>query len=220
MKAFRSPLYEMEEFEEIRSKLKDNKGVLQVTGCIDSQKSHFIDALSEGYDSCLIVADNELRAKELYENYRFFDREALLLPARDFIFYQADIHSGEIDRQRAAVWKTLAQGTKVTVITTIAAFMTHSMPFAEWKDAAFTMKSGEELDLSAVSKRLLELGYEHASMVEGPGQFAVRGGILDIFSLTDEMPVRVELWGDEIDSIRSFDAASQRSVENMDQVTV
>ena len=93
MKAFRTPLQELGEIEEIHGRLKKNRGVLQVTGCIDSQKAHFIDYLGADYPYKVIVAANDLRAKEIYENYRFFDRNVLMYPAKDFIFFQADIHS-------------------------------------------------------------------------------------------------------------------------------
>ena len=76
MRAFRAPLGELGEIEEIRGKLKKNQGVLQITGCIDSQKAHLIDCLGEGYSHKIIVTANDLKAKELYENVRFFDREA------------------------------------------------------------------------------------------------------------------------------------------------
>ena len=72
----------------------------------------------------------------------------------------------------------------------------------------------------AIVKELVALGYERMGQVEGEGQFAIRGGILDVFPLTEETPVRVELWGDEVDSIRSFDVESQRSIENMTEITI
>lgn len=216
MKAFRAPLHELGEFEEIRSRLAKNRGILQVTGCIDSQKAHFMDCLGEGFSHRVIVAANDLRAKEIYENYRFFDRDVLLYPAKDFIFFQADIHSNLLERQRIEVWKALNERKEVTVIITMAAFMNHLMPYEEWKKHIFHLEVGEEISLEEWKHRLVELGYERNAQAEGPGQFAVRGGILDIFPLTEESPIRIELWGDEIDSIRSFDAESQRSIENLD----
>lgn len=220
MKAFRTPLQELGEFEEIRSRMRKNAGVLQVTGCIDSQKAHLIDSLGEGYTHKIIVAANDLKAKEIYENYKFFDRNVLLYPAKDFIFFQADIHSNLVEQQRIEVWKALTEGKPVTVILTMAAFMNHLMPFSVWKKQISHLQIEDTLDLEVWKRRLVELGYERNAQVEGPGQFAVRGGILDIFPLTEENPVRIELWGDEIDSIRSFDAESQRSIENLDFVDI
>lgn len=220
MKAFRAPLCELGEFEEIKSKLVKNKGILQITGCIDSQKAHFMDCLGEEFSHKIIVASNDLRAKEIYENYKFFDRRVYLYPAKDFIFFQADIHSNLLERQRIEVWKALNEEKEVTVILTMAAFMNHLMPFEVWKEHIYHLECGEEINLDEWKRRLVELGYERNAQTEGPGQFAIRGGILDIFPLTEETPVRIELWGDEIDSIRSFDAQSQRSIENLDYVDI
>ena len=220
MKAFRVPLQELGETEQIKDRLKKNRGVLQVTGCIDAQKAHFIDYLGAEYPYKVIVAANDLRAKELYENYRFFDRNVLMYPAKDFIFFQADIHSNLLERQRICVWKALAQKQPLTVILTMGAFMNRMMPFEKWKKEIVTLKCQDVMELEAWKTKLVELGYERNVQVEGPGQFAVRGGILDLFPLTEENPVRIELWGDEIDSIRSFDVESQRSIENLEEVTV
>ena len=166
------------------------------------------------------MAANDLRAKEIYENYKFFDRNVLFYPAKDFIFFQADIHSNLLEQQRLEVWRALVERKEVTVILTMAAFMNHLMPFEEWKKYIFHLKVGQEMDLEEWKRRLAELGYERNAQVEGSGQFAVRGGIIDIFPLTEETPVRIELWGDEIDSIRNFDVESQRSIENLEEITV
>ena len=120
MKAFFAPLSELGEFQEIKTGAqrlaqrlrsgagKKEEGIWLVNGCIDSQKSHFMAALGEEASCRLIVAANDLRAKEIYENYKLFDRNAYLLPARDFIFFQADVHSGSVDRERIRVWRALS----------------------------------------------------------------------------------------------------------------
>ena len=211
MKAFRAPLRELGEFEEIRSALDREKGLLLVSGCTDSQKAHLIDGLSEGYPLKVIVTANELKAKEMMESYRFFDGETLMFPAKDFIFFQADVHSNQLERARIRVLKKLCEGESMSVITTMTALMNRIMPLSAWKAAAFSIREGEELSLDECRKRLVLLGYEYTSQVDGTGQFSVRGGILDIWPLTEEDPLRIELWGDEVDTIRRFDAESQRS---------
>ena len=290
MKAFMAPMQQLGEFEEIGRKLGANRGMLQVTGCIDSQKSHFMycagqqfqeitgrayaraagtagpgwrtrtvasparatgkavpegDRALAGRDdsrmtlsggvmgsadaaarypdvpyAALIVTYNDLRAKEIYENYRFFDRDVLYFPAKDLIFFQADIHSNLLEQQRIAVFKALVERKKLTVITTMAACMNHLVPFEDWKDHIMEIDSGCELDVTELKGELVKLGYERTGQVEGPGQFAIRGGIIDIYPLTEENPVRIELWGEEVDSIRSFDVESQRSIENLESVRI
>ena len=159
-----------------------------------------------------------MRAKELYENYSFFDRNVLYFPAKDLIFFQADIHGNLLEQQRVQVLKALNEGEAVTVVTTAAACMNYLVPFERWKEQIVKVDLESVLDLEKLKRDLVRMGYERMGQVEGPGQFAIRGGILDIFPLTEENPVRIELWGDEVDSIRSFDVESQRSIENLESV--
>ncbi|HIR75983.1 MAG TPA: transcription-repair coupling factor [Candidatus Choladousia intestinipullorum] len=221
MKAFLSPMQQLGEFEEISRKIAGNRGMIQVTGCIDSQKPHFIYCAGEQYKrSVLIITHNDLRAKEIYENYRFFDPDVLYFPAKDLIFFQADIHSNLLEQQRIEVLKAMIEKRQVTVVTTMAACMNHLVPFEQWAKHIRIIECGMELDVEALKKELVMLGYERTGQVEGPGQFAVRGGIIDIYPLTEENPVRIELWGEEVDSLRSFDAESQRSIENLESVKI
>ena len=220
MNAFFAPLKELGEFLEIKRALKDRRGMLQVTGCIDSQKSHFMAALGEGCASKLIVAANDLRAREIYDNYRLFDKDVMLCPARDYIFFQADVSSKQLARDRIRILRPLAEGNGVTVITTIADLMSRRMPFGQWKENIRTIRTGDEIDLAEAGRTLVRLGYERNVQAEGPGQFAVRGNILDIYPLTEDLPVRIELWGDEVDSIRCFDPETQRSVEERDSADI
>ena len=218
MKAFVAPMHELGEFEEIRERLAKDKGMLQVTGCIDAQKPHFIYCAGEQFPYRLIVTYSDLRAKELYENYSFFDRNVMYFPAKDLIFFQADIHSNLLEQQRVQVLKALNEGKGVTVVTTAAACMNILVPFSRWKEQIIQVETGGVLDLEKMKRDLVRMGYERVGQAEAPGQFALRGGILDLFPLTEENPVRIELWGDEVDSIRSFDPESQRSIENLESV--
>lgn len=218
MRALTAPMQQLGEFEEIQRKIRGNHGVVQVTGCIDSQKSHFICCAGERYSHKLIITYSDMRAKELYENYRFFDRDVLYFPAKDLIFFQADIHSNLLEQQRISVLRALVEQEQVTVVTTMAACMNHLVSFEQWREQIMQVEIGSVIETEGLKKKLIMLGYERMAQVEGPGQFAVRGGIIDIYPLTEENPVRIELWGDEVDSIRSFDAESQRSIENLDEV--
>ncbi len=381
MKAFTAPMRELGEFEEISRKAARNRGLLQVTGCIDSQKSHFVYCMASAASSAvpapasavpasasavsaassavsvsagrvsasvatsagassertssvagshparpvtLIITHNDLRAKEMFENYRFFDRDILYFPAKDLIFFQADIQSNLLEQQRTQVLKALAEAyaggdvlsqkaavrraeacasektpsqkssisreeaagkgvrppkeqsaqgddksegvageraaqskeqpdheserkslRSLTIITTVAACMNRMVPFEDWVshvleigldgircgmpessgagtglDSAPAGKTAAEIDTDKLKKDLIQIGYERVGQVEGPGQFAIRGGIIDIFPLTEENPVRIELWGEEVDSIRSFDVESQRSIENLERVRI
>ena len=217
MRAFTEPLQELEEFQKIQQALK--KQSIQVTGCIDAQKAHFIYAAGAAKKK-LIVTYSELRAKELCENYRLFDKNVLFYPAKDLIFYSADVQSNLLVQQRIRVLQKLMEEEEVTIVTTMGGIMDHLLPPEVFQKQIETVESDSEFDMELWKKKLTAMGYERVGQVEGSGQFAVRGGILDIFPLTEENPVRIELWGDEIDSIRSFDVESQRSIENLDRIRI
>ncbi|MBS6194047.1 MAG: transcription-repair coupling factor [Clostridiales bacterium] len=219
MDAFVQPLYHLADFEDVE-KLIQKQGIIQVSGCLDSQKAHFANGISGAFDFRLIVTENDLKAKEFYEDYRLYDPEALLYPARDLIFYQADIHGNLITKQRIQTLKALLERDQVTVIASMDSCLDYLIPLEIWKSRVLHFKNDSEIDLNKMKTELVELGYERAAQVEVPGQFSIRGGIMDIFSLTEENPWRIELWGDEIDSIRSFDVQSQRSIENLEEISI
>ncbi|MDD3339298.1 MAG: transcription-repair coupling factor [Lachnospiraceae bacterium] len=220
MEAFLNPLEGLAEYEEIKSAIKTNRGLLQVSGCIESQKAHLMHGLSGDFPYTVMVVENDLKAKELYEDYRFYNKDVMLYPAKDVLFYQADIHSNLLDRQRMQVLKTLLEKKKAAVILTMPGCMDNIMTRQSLKDHMLRFETEKTLDLEEMKVKLVELGYERTAQVEMTGQFSVRGGILDIFPLTGEHPVRMELWGDEIDSIRTFDVETQRSVEELTKVKV
>ena len=220
MKAFTQPLHDLSEYEQIVSDLAGHRTPIHIDGCIDSQKCHLISSIGEPYPVKLIVTYNEIKAKEIYADYQFFDRNVFYYPAKDIIFYNADIHGNLIVSQRMAVIKRMLEGEPVTVITTIDGLFDRLLPLEEIAKNRLIFRAEDVLPLEALSRELTAMGFERVSQVESPGQFAVRGGILDIYNLADECPYRLELWGDEIDSIRSFDAESQRSIEQVDKVII
>lgn len=220
MKAFLTPLQGLAEFEQIKEKSKTNKGILQVSGCMESQKSHLMYGLSGIAPYRLILVEDERRAREIYEDYRFYDRKVYSYPAKDLLFFQADIHGNLLIRQRMKVIKALLEEKELTVVTSIDGCMDFLESLEKIKEQLIHYESDSTVDTEQLKNQLVALGYERVGQVEMPGQFSVRGGIVDIYCLTEENPWRIELWGDEIDSIRSFDPESQRSLENLEELTI
>ena len=173
-----------------------------------------------GFSWTLAVTYDEQRAKEIYDDFRNFTKNVWLYPAKDLLFYSADIHGNLMTRQRIAVLRRLMEEKEGVVVTTVDGLMDHLLPLAFLKRQAITVENGQVIDLEEWRDRLVSMGYERAAQVDTMGQFSIRGGIVDIFPLTEEMPVRIELWDDEVDSIRSFDPESQRSVEQLDSITI
>ncbi len=220
MKTLQAPLSELGEFEELRSCLKKPGKAVAVTGCATSQKLHMADGLSEGFKNRLIVTFSDLRVKEIQEDYRFYDRNVTSYPARDLIFYQADIHSNQLTKERMKCLRRMLEGKPFTVVTTFSSLMTPQIPLSVWKNSIISIDKKSEIDERGLARKLVALGYEKNYQVEAPGQFSIRGGIVDVFDLTEENPYRIELWGDEVDSIRSFDILSQRSIEKLESIKI
>ena len=223
MQALLAPLAELADYQEIIKDRKKENGIIQIAGCVGSQKTHLMYALGDGFEYRVIAFSSEEKAKKAYEEYRVFTEDVYLYPARDLLFYHADIKGKLLTDQRMGVLRALIEkeeGKDVTVITTMDAFLDGLARPEKLKEQRISLTGGDVIDLTELEKSLTDMGYERESQIEGPGQFAVRGGIMDVFPLTEELPVRIELWGDEIDSLRSFDVESQRSVENLETVTI
>jgi transcription-repair coupling factor (superfamily II helicase) len=168
----------------------------------------------------LVITYDENRAKEIYEDFRCFRPDVWLYPAKDLLFYTADIHGNLISRERIQVIRHLMEDDAGVVVTTIDALMDQLFPMDHLYDQVLHVETGEELELDVWKEKLTAMGYERLPQVEGMGQFSIRGGIMDIFPLTEEQPVRIELWDSEVDSIRSFDLESQRSIEQLDKLDI
>ena len=223
-----NPLLELQEYESLREAVKKGQGPVQVTGTLDSQKVHLMYELGQemGGDGQgpfkwrLAVTYDDSRAKEIYEDFRNFTDKVWLYPARDLLFYSADIHGNLLTRQRIEVLKRLLTEPGGVVVTTVDGLMDHLLPLSLLKSRTISIQCGQTLDLEELKSQLAAVGYERMAQVDGMGQFSIRGGIVDIFPLTEETPIRIELWDDEVDSIRSFDVESQRSVEELSQAVI
>lgn len=220
MKALTAPLHEMGEFEELISLLKKPGTAATLTGCVESQKLHMAYGLGEGFQCKLIVTFSDLRVKEIQEDYRLYDRNVICYPARDLIFYQADIHGNQLTKERVKCMRRMLEGKPLTVVTTFSSLMSPQIPLSVWKENIISINKQTEINEKQLAVKLVKLGYEKNYQVEAPGQFSIRGGIVDIFDLTEENPYRIELWGDEVESIRSFDILSQRSIEKLSSITI
>ncbi len=220
MQALCGPLRELAEFEEICKKKMECPGMIRILGCTGSQKSHMMYALSDGCRYKVIACSSESKAKQVYEEYRFLSRDVYLYPAKDLLFYQADLRSKELVKQRMEVIEAVLLKDSAVIVTSFDAFMDGLLPREEIERRVIRIGGEDTIDLALLETRLADIGYDREIQVEGPGQFAVRGGILDIYPLTKELPIRIELWGDEVDSIRTFDAETQRSIENLRNVEI
>ncbi len=212
MNTFRKPLENLAEFPELLQKIKENKNMVSIAGCIDAQKPHMVFGISRDYSKKVIVTFEERKAKELCEEYSFYDNKTIYYPAKDVLFYQSDIRGNLLTSQRIEALRKIRENREWTLVTTFDALMNTMAPPCNLWDYVLELESESVLERDRLTEQLVAMGYEKEYQVENKGQFAVRGGIVDVFPLTEELPVRIEFWGDEIDSIRSFDVETQKSI--------
>ena len=189
MEIFDAPIRELKEFEEISGALKEGAKSLELTGCTESGKCHFLHTFGASFDVRILITYSDLRSRDLAEEYSMYDKGVKVFPAKDLIFYQADIYSNEI-------------------------------PLEVLKKNILEISQGSIVEEKAIACKLSSMGYRKVATVEDAGQFAIRGGIVDIFDLTMENPIRLELWGDEVDSIRIFDVQTQRSLSKIGKAVI
>ena len=220
MKAFEIPFSELAEYETLEKAVKKQSGIVAADGCVDPQKLHMIYKMSDDFDFKIIVTFSETKAREIFEDYRFYDPDAYLFPAKDLIFYQADLSGNVITEQRMRCIRAVAEKRKCTIVTTADAFMSRMAPIDSIEDSIIYIDEGMTVSESQLAAQLVNAGYVRNHQIEGKGQFSVRGGIVDIYPLTDDNPYRIELWGDTVDSIRTFDILSQRSIGKTDSAMI
>lgn len=220
METFFGPIEELAGFDEIHEMLDTQGKTAMISGCIDSEKAHLVNALGKNKKVRVIITYEEAKAREIFDDCRFYNRNTFYYPAKDFIFYSADVHGNVIIKERLDVIKGIVEDKNMTVVTTIDGCADMLLPIEIFKKNILNFEEGGTVEIEKLKKQMVRLGYERMGQVDTPGQFAIRGGIIDIFPLTEETPVRIELWDDEIDSIRTFDVESQRSIERHDSIDI
>ena len=160
MKSFTEPLRGLKEYEKLKEELKKYKGVIQVSGCIDTQKPHFMYSILEEGSNGVIVTFQEQKARELYESFRFFNRNVVYYPAKDVLFYQSDIQGNLLTAEQLTAVKALLEGGQVTVITTFDALMDRVMPLSSVQDGVLEYALGDTLDMDEVKSRVINFGDE------------------------------------------------------------
>lgn len=217
MKHWSDFLEESGEYSAVRRALeeqkKGSKGAVGIFGCIDASKAHMVQAFGRGYDFRILITADEQKARQYCEDLRNFRTDAWYYPARDLLFFNADIQGNEITAQRMMVLSRILEYGKGTIVTTVDACMDFLVPLSRIRANTLEISAGDIVDIDHLKRQLVYMGYERCGRVSSPGQFSIRGGILDIFTLTEENPVRIEFWDDEVDTLRYFDKDSQRSLE-------
>jgi transcription-repair coupling factor (superfamily II helicase) len=216
------PLLELEEYRQALSSAKDYTRPVNITGPSESQKAHICHALcSHSGQKGIYVAFNEMQARKFYEDFTFFmGEDVLFYPTKEIMLYDVEAKSNDAVFQRLLVLDRILRGDFTFVVTSVEA-LSHKLVRPELFDKnRIEIGSDSRIDLEKLAQSLVMMAYEHVDSVERHGQFAIRGGIVDLFSIDSDSAVRLELFGEEIDSIRSFDVNTQRSTGKIDRVRI
>jgi len=195
--------------EDIR--LKDNN--LSITGVTDAAKAHLIYSLFN-YSGRIpvVVCPNVSMAKKLMQDFKYYSNtEIVYMPAKEITYYTYDSQSREIENARVYAINKLINNEECIIVTTIEALLQKMLPRESYEGLAICLKQGCQYSLENLISQCTKMGYTRVELVEGKGQFCVRGGLIDIFPSDSNLPVRIEFFGEEIDSIRTFDIETQRS---------
>lgn len=222
MRVLQEPFKKLNIYDEVGGWLAKGDGFVNVTGSSGSgtDRVFLMEAFADDAPAKMIITYSDRRAEEIYSDLRFYSRDVYMYPAKDILFFSADVHGNAITRRRMEVLRKLATGEKCTIVATVDALFDKIPALSYMNRYVINIHTMDHLNLDEFKGKLVDLGYEKTDSVEEPGQFAVRGGIIDIFPLTEDCPYRIDMWDDEVDTIKTFDAESQRSIENVDQLVI
>ena len=208
-------------FSGIVQALEENKSAA-ITGIGQINRSHILASLSSRFDRPLVIlCQDDMSAKRLQQELEAFTGQVFpVLVSRELTLYDSAVVSRAWEQSRLRQFFDLLQGNTKVQIMSWDSLSQRTVPPATLKKAAFTLKMGQAYSIDSILEQLVSAGYSRCAMVEGPGQFALRGGILDIFSPVGEYPVRAEFFGDELDTMGYFDVDSQRRTSNVEELIV
>lgn len=221
LKGLIQPLKESREFKDIINAKEKHRYPIGVFGLSESARSFLIHGIYDELDKpFLVLTHNDVEAKNIYEDLNLYIPNVFYFPAKEVVFYSIDAISGDLRWERLKVIKEMAQKGKKIIVASIESLAQRYIPFNLYKEYTFKYSVGESISLEELNEKLIQSGYERVDIVENKGQFSVRGGIMDIFPPYGTMPYRIELFGDEIDSIRTFNTESQRSIEKVNDIEI
>lgn len=219
-KGLNSIFKEAEEYKTIINAVRGSRTPCQVHGLSESQKAYVSYCLFQDLrGQVMVVAHNEIEARRLYEDIRTFTEECVYFPVKEMVL-NVDVTSGEINAERLQAINRILSGEELIVVTSIDSVLYKMPPAKSLQNPRVELHPGDMFEILDLSARLIELGYERVDIVEGKGQFAQRGGIIDIFSPLSEDAARIEFFGDEVDTIRVLDIITQRSSDRLSEIII
>lgn len=221
MKFFDNILKGVPEYRELSRAVQLDRLPAMATGLSGIHKAHLIHSLCREHNcGALVVAADEHEAQKLCSDLEVMGTKAVFYPSRDYTFRDVEGLSREFEHQRIGALYAVQSGKCNIIVTCADAAEQVTIPPQKLKETTVEIKSGAEIAPEKIISALLSSGYVRVEQVEGTGQFAVRGGILDFFMPSSSQPCRIEFWGDEIDTVYTFDIESQRRIEKADSFVI
>ena len=222
MPAFREPLKGSPEYKTLCAAVQNRRLPVGVLGLSGIHKAHLIDTLcGNSGRRALVLMPDEASATKLTQDLQTFGTSALLYPEREFVFHTAtESRSHEYEQRRLKALTGLLADTTQAVVCSVGAAIQRTIPPEELRRRAVTVRVGAQTRIQTITEVLLASGYARCDMVEGVGQFSLRGGILDLFSPDEDRPVRIEFFGDTVETMSYFDLQSQRRNEKLEEFTL
>ena len=194
---------------------------ISVAGIVESAQGHLISCLSkDNKGKGLVITYSDMEAEELKKDLELYTDEAIHFPNRDYILYNIETSDHERQNERLAAISKLNELENPIMVASLDAVLGYTISPQKFMEYLTTLQKGKRYDIGELSKKLMIMGYVREDMVEGKGQFSIRGEIMDIFSPAYDNPVRIDFFDDEIETIKFFDLLSQRSVEDTDNVWI
>ena len=209
-----------QKFIELLNTIQTKKSPVEISGLNDVGMAQIITAINEfGKQPICIITYNEIQAKKIYEDIKYFTENAVFFPKKEILTYDYIAESKELPYERIDALNQIQSKRNLIMITTIEAVMQKLPEKKLLYKNQLKLKIGDICNLDEIKKKLIGLGYTRSELIEGRGQFSIRGGIVDI-AINDKTGIRIEFWGDEIDSIRDFSITSQRSIHTKDSIII
>ena len=208
-------------FVDLSNQIENKKSPISISGLTDVGMVELLSAINQyNKKPILLITYNEIQAKQILEIIENFEKEkAVLFSKKEIVTYDFVAESKDLPYERIETLNKIKDKKNLIVVTTIEALMQKLPPKEILFKNILEFKVGDIYNLEELKKTLVNLGYSRCEFIEGRGQFSVRGGIVDI-SINETLGVRIEFWGDEVDSIRNFNITSQRSINTLDKIKI
>ena len=215
-------LPKLKKFQDYIEDVNKSNFPINISGLSESAKAHFIYA-TRFYSKkpVIVLTYNEIELKKMQKDLEFFEDETVqVFPKREIVYYDIDTMNKDVTMERLKCFSDLYNSQNGIILTTIEALMQKTINKQKLFENVLHIEVGKEYGLEKIKEQLINIGFERADLCDGKGLFSVRGGIIDVYPITEKNPIRIEFWGDEIDSIRTFDAISQRSISALNSISI